>query len=387
MPSERALRTTPFTAMEVLERANELDDVVHMEVGEPDFEPPAAAVDAAVAALRSGGNGYTPSRGIPALREAIVDYYDRSYGVDVDHEQIVVTPGSSPALLLAMLATVDPGDDVVLTDPYYACYPNFVRQAGGRVRTVGLSPADGFRPRIPAFEAALDAETAAMLVNFPSNPTGAMVSGDELAELVGLADRTDTTVISDEVYHGLSYGVEEHTVLEYTDDAIVVDGLSKRFGMTGWRLGWLVVPQELSELVYRMAQNTVICAPSFVQEAAVAAFAAPDDWRDDVRATYRARRDQLLDVVTDLGLDVGYTPRGAYYLLVDVGHLPGDAFDVSSVFLEEAGVATTPGPDFGSNAADYLRLSYATSEENVAEAGRRLGALLDDAAPELAADD
>jgi aspartate/methionine/tyrosine aminotransferase len=378
MPSERATRTSPFTAMDVLERANDLDDVVHMEVGEPDFEPPAAAVEAAVASLRSGDSGYTTSKGKPALREAIADYYDRTYGVDVPTDRVVVTPGSSPALLLTMLATVDPGDQVVLTDPYYACYPNFVRQADGRVRTVPLSAGDGFTPRVSAFADALGDDTAAMLLNSPANPTGAVIPGGDLEALVRHAERTRTTVVSDEVYHGLSYGTDEHTVLEYTDDAFVLDGASKRYAMTGWRLGWMVVPPGYGDAVNRLAQNALICAPNFVQDAAVAALESGDDRRERVRDTYRDRRDLLLDAVRDWGLDLGYTPEGAYYLLVDASDLPGDAFDAADLLLEEAGVATTPGPDFGDEAADYLRVSYATTEDDIREAGRRVSALLDE---------
>lgn len=364
--------------MDVLERANELDDVVHMEVGEPDFEPPAAVADAAVDSLRAGNTAYTTSKGKPELRAAIAEYYDRTYGVDVPTDRVVVTPGSSPALLLAMLATVDPGDEVVLTDPHYACYPNFVRQADGRVRTVPLSPDDGFTPDVSAFADALGPDTAAMLLNSPANPTGAVVPGDDLEALVGHAERTDTMVVSDEVYHGLAYDETEHTVLEFTDDAFVLDGASKRYAMTGWRLGWMIAPPGYEAAVNRLAQNALICAPNFVQDAGVAALRSGDGWRADVRDTYRDRRDQLLDAVRGWGLDPGYTPQGAYYLLADVSGLPGDAFDAADLLLEEAGVATTPGPDFGDRAADYLRLSYATSEENIREADRRVTALLDE---------
>ncbi|UPV99527.1 pyridoxal phosphate-dependent aminotransferase [Halorussus gelatinilyticus] len=372
MVSERATRTTPFAAMDVLERANRMDDVVHLEVGEPDFDTPAAVTDAAVAALRAGETGYTSSKGKPELREAIAAYYDRRYGVDVSPERIVVTSGSSPALLLAFAALVDPGDEVVLTDPYYACYPNFVRQTGGRISTVPLSADDGFRPRVDAFERTVSADTEALLLNSPANPTGAVLSGSTLDELVSVADRADATVVSDEVYHGLTYEGEDHTVLEYTDDAFVVDGFSKRFAMTGWRLGWMVAPEEYVGHVNRIAQNTLICAPNFVQSGGIAALESGDDFLDDVRDTYRERRDFLVSEVEDWGLSVGYTPGGAYYLLVDVGDLPGDAFDAADFFLEEAGVAMTPGPDFGTNAEECLRISYANSAERLAEASERV---------------
>jgi len=377
MVSERASEVTPFIAMDVLERANEMEDVVHLEVGEPDFSPPDRVVETAVASLRAGNTDYTAARGKPALRRAIADRYDREYGVEVDPARVVVTPGSSPGLFLAMAAAVDHGEEVVLTDPHYACYPNFVRTVGGRVRTVPLDAADGFQPRIPAFDAAVDEGTRALLLNSPANPTGAVMDGDALASLVALADASDATVISDEVYHGLSYGVEEHTVLEYTDDAFVLDGFSKRFAMTGWRLGWMVVPPGYVDAVNRLAQNTLICAPNFVQDAGVAALETPPDRLDSIRETYRDRRDLLVDAVEDWGLDLGYTPGGAYYLLVDVSDLPGDALDVADLLLEEAGVAVTPGVDFGDRAADYLRLSYATDAEAIEAGIARIERLLE----------
>jgi aspartate/methionine/tyrosine aminotransferase len=376
MVSERAADVTPFLAMDVLERANELTDVIHLEVGEPDFSPPDRVIETAVASLRTGNTNYTAARGKPALRRAIAAHYDREYGVDVDPDRVVVTPGSSPGLLLAMAALVDPGEAVVLTDPHYACYPNFVRTVGGRIETVPLRPADGFRPRVPAFERAVGPDTAALLLNSPANPTGAVMDGDTIAALVDLAAESGATPVVDEVYHGLSYDADEHTVLEYTDDAVVLNGFSKRYAMTGWRLGWLIVPPGLVDAVNRLAQNLLICAPNFVQDAGVAALESPPARLDAIRETYRERRDLLVEAVADWGLDLGYTPQGAYYLLADVSGLPGDAVDVADLFLEEAGVAVTPGPDFGEEASDYLRLSYATDADAIREAVDRIDALL-----------
>jgi aspartate/methionine/tyrosine aminotransferase len=233
----------------------------------------------------------------------------------------------------------------------------------------------------------VSSETEALLLNSPANPTGAVLDGSTLEELVGLADAADATVVSDEVYHGLTYDGEDHTVLEYTDDAFVLDGFSKRFAMTGWRLGWMVAPEEYVGHVNRIAQNTLICAPNFVQSGGIAALESDDDFFGGVRDTYRERRDFLVDEVEDWGMSLDYTPGGAYYLLVDVSDLPGDvleqrsrasrtssgkAFDAADFLLEEAGVATTPGPDFGANAADCLRLSYATSAEKLVEASERV---------------
>jgi aspartate/methionine/tyrosine aminotransferase len=377
MISKRARETTPFLAMDVLERANELADAVHLEVGEPDFEPPDYVLDAAAESMRSGDTGYTTAAGSPSLRRAIADYYDRRYGVDVPTDRILVTPGSSPGLLLACLATLDPGDEAVLTDPHYACYPNFVRQTGASMRTVELDPAEGFALRPDRFAAALTGDPEVLLLNSPANPTGAVMDGDTLSEVVELAEARGTTVVADEIYHGLDYDVEARSVLEFTDEAFVTDGFSKRYGMTGWRLGWVVVPEAYVGVMNRLAGNLLICAPSFVQDAGRVALDRDDNHLDRVRETYRERRDFLLDAVADWGhgLDLGYTPGGAYYLLVDVSEL-GDAFDVADRLLEEAGVATTPGVDFGPGAEEYLRLSYANSMDRLREADRRVSAWL-----------
>jgi aspartate/methionine/tyrosine aminotransferase len=375
MVSQRAADVTPFIAMDVLERANELDDVIHLEVGEPDFSPPDRVIETAVDSLRAGNTNYTAARGKPELRRAIAAHYDREYGVAVDPERVVVTPGTSPALWLSMAALVDPGEEVVLTDPHYACYPNFVRTVDGRVETVPLRASEGFQPRVADFEAVVSDDTRALLCNSPANPTGAVMDAKTLAGLADVAARHDATPVVDEVYHGLSYDAAEHTMLEYTDDAFVLNGFSKRFAMTGWRLGWVIVPPAYVDAVNQLAQNVLICAPNFVQDAGIAALKTPPERLAEIRETYRERRDLLVDAVEDWGLDLGYTPQGAYYLLADVSDLPGDALDVADLFLK-AGVAVTPGVDFGDEAADYLRFSYATDLDAIETAIERIDGLL-----------
>ncbi|MFP4529963.1 MAG: pyridoxal phosphate-dependent aminotransferase [Halodesulfurarchaeum sp.] len=377
MPSKRAMETTPFAAMDVLEKAEQLDDVVDLSVGEPDFEPPAVATEAAIDSLANGSVNYTNARGKTSLREAISAYYDREYGVDVPIERIHVTPGSSPALLMVILDVVDPGGEVVLTDPYYAPYPNFVRQAEGRTKTVDLHPENGFQPDLSAFEGAVGRDTQGLLINSPANPTGAVMDADAIEGLANLATRTDTRLIADEIYHGLDFDAEAHSVLEYTDEAFVLDGVSKRYGMTGWRLGWIVSPPGETEAVNRLVQNFLICAPNHVQNGAEVAIKEGDGLAE-IRSVYRERRDLLLDGVRELGLDLGYTPAGAYYLLLDVSGLTGDAFEVADRLLEEAGVALTPGPDFGSQTEDMLRASFAASTTDIEEAIARLQASLGD---------
>ena len=376
MVSERARSVESFLAMDVLERANEREDVVHLEVGEPDFDPPQAVFDAAVESLRAGNTDYTVARGKSELRAAIADRYERVYGVTVDPDRIVVTTGSSPGLLLALATLVDPGDEVVLTDPHYASYPKFVRFLNGVVRTVPVRASEGFRPRPADYERALGPDASALVVNSPANPTGAVLDGETLGEIAAAAAAADATVVSDEIYHGLSYGADEHTMLEYTDEAFVLDGFSKRYGMTGWRLGWVVAPPGYAEPLNRLAQHVLISAPNFVQDAGVAALATDASWLADVRDTYRDRRDRLLDAVAEWGLDPGYTPEGAYYVLADVSDLPGSSLDVAELFLEEAGVAVTPGADFGERAGDYVRLSYATDAGAIDEAAARIDRLL-----------
>lgn len=375
MPSKRAMETTPFAAMDVLEKAGQLGDVVHLEVGEPDIEPPAAATKAAIDSLSAGDVNYAHARGKEGLRRAIAAYYDRTYGVEVPLDRIFVTPGSSPALLMVMLDVVDPGDEVVLTDPYYAPYPNFVRQAQGQTTTVPLSPESGFQPNIQDFEAAVGPETQGLLINSPANPTGAVMDADAIEGLVDLGTRTETQLISDEIYHGLDFDAEAHSVLEYTDEAFVLDGVSKRYGMTGWRLGWIITPPEETAAMNRLVQNFLICAPNHVQDAAEVAIREGTDLTS-IRETYRERRDLLLEAARELGLDMGYTPAGAYYLLLDVSDLPSDSFEIADRLLEEAGVALTPGPDFGTQTEQTLRASFATSTDRIEEAIRRLTAYL-----------
>lgn len=372
MLSKRARETTHFTAMSVLERAQKMEDVVHLEVGEPDFEPPAEVIDSAIESMLNGNSGYTTSRGKIKLREAVSDYYQRTYDIDIGVDRIIITPGTSAALTMVCLALLDEGDEAVLTDPYYACYPNFIRQSGGTIKTIPLDISAGFAPDIKLFDESVSESTKMMMLNSPSNPTGSVLKNSEIEELVGIAQKNKTTIVSDEVYHGIYYDTKTHSVLEHTDDAFVVDGFSKRFAMTGWRLGWIVCPPEYIDAINRLTQNLVICATNFVQDAGVAALEMSDDLVPKMRDVYRKRRDVLVEEVEKLGVGMGYTPEGAYYLLIDVSEL-GNAFDISNRLLDEVGVATTPAPDFGGSVENCLRLSYATGMEDLKEATKRIG--------------
>lgn len=372
MISNRAADVTPFIAMDVLEQANAMDDVLHLEVGEPDFDPPDAVFDELITSVEGGNTGYTSARGKRKLRAAIAELYFREYGVDIDSDRILITPGSSPALYITLATLVDPGKRVILTDPHYACYPNFVRSVGGTVQTIPLDAETGFRPTIEDVNQALSSSPCAILLNSPANPTGAVIEGETLARIAREASRQNVRIVMDEIYHGLTYDGTEHSILEYTDEAFVLNGFSKRYGMTGWRLGWIVVPPDFISPVNRLIQNLLICAPNFVQDAGIAALNTPSSQLDSIRDTYRDRRDVLLTAVKDWDLDLGYTPQGAYYLLVDTSSIPGDSVEIAERILNESGVAVTPGKDFGSRAETYLRFSYATDIETIERAIRRI---------------
>ncbi|HOL18492.1 MAG TPA: aminotransferase class I/II-fold pyridoxal phosphate-dependent enzyme, partial [Bacillota bacterium] len=267
----RLANISPFLAMEVLEKAKQMEqageNVIHFEVGEPAGETPASIREAALQALHSGDTCYTHSLGRLDLREEIVRYYRRLYGVEIAPEQVVVTSGSSPAMLLAFAALLDNGDEVILPDPYYACYPNFAHFVGAKPVFARLTEAEGFKLRAEKVKKLVNSHTRAVMINSPSNPTGAVLSETELADIASLG----LYVISDEVYHGINYTGRDHTILEYTDRAVVINGFSKRHIMTGWRLGYAIAPPELARVMQTLQQNLFICACNFTQAAGMAA--------------------------------------------------------------------------------------------------------------------
>jgi aspartate/methionine/tyrosine aminotransferase len=374
-PSQRSEELAPFLVMEVLERAEALQregrDIIHLEVGEPDFPTPECACKAAAEAMARCETHYTHSLGLLPLREAIAEYYAERYGVDVSPDRVVVTLGSSSALLLALASLIDPGDKVLLTNPYYPCYPAFTKAVGGTPVLAELDRSDGFQLHASLLARAADG-CRALVINSPANPTGQVATRETLAEIATLGP----TVISDEIYHGLVYEGEAHTILEFSDDAFAVDGFSKRYAMTGWRLGWLVAPSALVRSVQKWQQNLFICASNFPSHGGLAAIR--HGWPDveRMRAEFDRRRQLIVSRLRELGFGIPATPRGAFYVLADARHLDADAVALSSRILEEAGVACTPGNDFGSQAHGMLRFSYANSLENITEAMRRLEAWL-----------
>ena len=376
MIARRAQEITPFLVMEILERAVELeakgDHIIHLEVGEPDFSTPACIKAAADRAVKEGKTGYTHSLGILPLREAIAEHYHNKYGVQVSPDQILVTAGTSPAMWLVFSAILEAGDQVILADPRYACYANYVRFCGGEPVSVDVFEEEGFQLRPEAVAAKLTPRVKAILINSPANPTGTLLSAERMAALADLGP----LVLSDEIYHGLVYEGRERSILEFTDRAIVFNGFSKAYAMTGWRLGYAIVPPELIRVLQKMHQNFFISANAFVQAAGIEALRKAEPEVIRMRAIYDERRRFIIPALRRLGFGIATEPTGAFYVLANAKRFTSDSYAFAFEILEQAKVGVTPGVDFGANGEGYMRFSYANSLENIAEALRRLEAFL-----------
>ena len=372
MISKRAQEIKAFIVMDVMEKAHSMEragiDIVHLEVGEPDFDTPACIKDAAIRALEAGHTHYTHSLGLLELREAICRHYHRRYDVVIQPDQVVVTSGTSPAMFLLFSALLDSGDKVIISDPHYACYPNFIRFAGGEPVTIPVYEGDGFQYRPEAIQEKIDDKTKAIFVNSPSNPTGNLLGHERMRAIAGLSPY----VISDEIYHGLVYEGEEHSILEYTDRAFVLNGFSKVYAMTGWRLGYLIAPKPFVRAIQKVHQNFFISANSMVQWAGIAALeeAAEDVAR--MRAVYDERRRFMIKRLKEIGFGIAVEPTGAFYVLANARRFSGDSYKLAFDILGHAHVGVTPGIDFGPNAEGYLRFSYANTLENIAEGMDRI---------------
>ena len=377
--SRRAQSLSPFLAMEVFERAAELErsgrSIVHLEFGEPDLETPAVVLEAGIQALQDGHTRYTHSLGHLALREAIAGWYKRKYDVEISAEHVVVTVGSSGAMLLAFAALLDPGTEVLMTDPHYACYPKFVSVFEGVPIPVPVTEEEGFQVDPQAVEEKLVGQTRALILNSPANPTGAVTSPEHMKELVRITEGK-AVIVSDEVYHGLQYEGRAHSILEYSSNAIVINGFSKLFAMTGWRLGYAIVPQSLIRPIQKLQQNLFISAPDFAQLAAIAALTQTDDEIEQRRKLYDERRRFVLKRMKQMGLQILVEPTGAFYVFFNIRRWNESSLDFAFQLLEEAGVAVTPGIDFGSHGEGFARISYANSEENIREGLDRLETFL-----------
>ncbi len=375
--SRRAQAVKPFLVMDIMEEANRMAaggrDVIHLEVGEPDFDTPPCIREAILKAVDCGQTHYTHSMGIPELREAIAEHYRRTYGVAVDPGQVIVTAGSSPALLMAFACLADGGGEIVMTDPYYACYPNFARCLDIVPRLIPTGSDDQFQLNPDKVQAALKPSTRALLINSPANPTGICLDQEHMESL----SRLGIPIISDEIYHGLVYEGISHTILEYTDQAIVINGFSKLYAMTGWRLGWAVFPKALVRTAQKLHQNLMICAPSIAQWGGLAALkeAQPDVAR--MRDVFARRRRVMLDHMHQQGFNVEVEPTGAFYVLVNMRHVAHDSHRLAFDILRHTGVGVTPGVDFGPGAEGYIRFSYANSEDQIIAGIRRVGAYIE----------
>lgn len=376
--ADRVRRIRPFHVMRLLERARELEaqgrDIVHMEIGEPDFVTPQPILAAGQQALAAGKVHYTPARGLPELRRAISDYYGRRFRIDIDPERILITPGASGALQLVLAAVVDPGCRVMLTDPGYPCNRNLVQLFDAEPAPIPTGADQGYQLTPALAESHWTEAIRALMVASPANPSGTLLSRETLTRLAGLCRQRSAALIVDEIYQGLTYDVEEFTALELGDDIFVINSFSKFFGMTGWRLGWLVAPPDRGDELDALAQNLFLAAPTVSQWAALAAFEADSmDVLEQRRQTFKARRDFLLPALRELGFDIPVTPQGAFYLYAGCGGLTDDSFTFSQQLLEQAGVAITPGIDFGDHQAEqHVRFAYTTSMEALEEGVKRI---------------
>jgi aspartate/methionine/tyrosine aminotransferase len=368
----------PFHVMQLIARAKELEaqgrEIVNMVVGEPDFPLAPRIKAAAMRVLEQGRVGYTPSLGIMPLREAIARWYQTRYGVSVPASRVVVTTGSSGALLITMGVLLDPGDQVMLADPGYPCNRHFVRALDGEPLCVPVGPASAYQLTAGLVAQHWTPRTKAVLVCSPSNPTGTMISAKQLHDIHALVCSRHAMLISDEIYHGLSYSEEAHTALEYGDDVFVINSFSKYFGMTGLRLGWMIVPEAFRIDVDKLAANLYISPPDISQHAALAAF-EPDTIAllEERRGLYRAQRDFLLPALKEIGFEIPVTPEGAFYIYANCSRFTDDSYAFCWDVLERAGVAITPGLDFGENdPSHHVRVSYPKPIPVLEEGVRRL---------------
>ena len=376
--ASRTEKITPFIVMEVLERCHELEreghNVIHLEIGEPDFDTPDVIKESVIEAISDGKTLYTHSLGIPELRQAISNDYKKRYNVDVSTDQILVTSGTSPAMFLIFSALLEPKDEVILSDPAYACYPNFIKYVDAVPKCVEVFEEEGFQFDPSEVKKKITKRTKGIIINSPSNPTGNLLSPERMAELSDLG----TYIISDEIYHGLVYEEKEHSILEFTDNAFVMNGFSKRYAMTGWRLGYVIAPKKFVRPMQKIQQNFFISANSFVQWAGITAINRAEGEVERMNATYNERRRFIVSRLKELGFGITVDPQGAFYVLANARKFSKNSFEFAFEILEGAKVGVTPGVDFGKNAEGYIRFCYANSLENIKEAMDRLEKFLGD---------
>jgi len=370
--SKRIEEITSFIVMDVLEKAHEMErqgiHVIHLEVGEPDFDTPACVKEAAEKAIKDGYTHYTHSLGLIELREAICEHYQETYNVSIHPDQIVITSGTSPAMLILFGALLDSDDEVIVSDPHYSCYTNFIRFLQGRPVFVPVYESDAFQYRTEAIKEKITSRTKGIIINSPSNPTGNLLSESRMREIAGLSP----FIISDEIYHGLVYEGQAHSILEYTDHAFVFNGFSKLYAMTGFRLGYAIAPKPFIRPMQILQQNFFISANAMVQKAGVAALKYAKEDIKKMRDTYNQRRKHMIARLKKMGFGITVEPTGAFYVFVNAKHLSANSYELAFDILKNAHVGVTPGIDFGNNGEGYLRFSYANSIENIEEGMNRI---------------
>jgi aspartate/methionine/tyrosine aminotransferase len=362
--------------MEVLEKAHDMErkgiHVIHLEVGEPDFDTPGCVKEAACKALEEGYTHYTHSLGCIELREAVCEYHKNRYRTEVNPDQVIITSGTSPAFFLIFSALLEKGDEVILSNPHYACYPNFIRFFQGNPAAVPTDEADGFQLSPEAVQKKITKRTKGVLINSPSNPTGNLLSVSRMKAIAEFSPR----IISDEIYHGLVYEGDEHSILEYSDRAFVLNGFSKLYAMTGLRLGYVIAPKLFVRPIQKIQQNFFISANAMVQRAGIAALkeGEPDVIR--MKRIYNERRLFMIRRLKEMGFGITVEPTGAFYVFANAKHIGLDSYQLAFDILDKARVGVAPGIDFGSRGEGYLRFSYANSLANISEGMDRLEAYL-----------
>jgi len=372
MISNRLKDITSFIVMDVLEKAHEMErngiKVIHLEVGEPDFDIPQCIKAATCKALDNGYTHYTHSMGMIELREAVCEYYLNTYNVSVEPDQIVIGSGTSPVMFCLFAVLLERGDQVIISDPHYACYPNFIRFMEAAPVTVPVYEEDGFQYRPEEIREKITDKTKGIFINSPSNPTGNLLSETRMKAIAEFSPH----IISDEIYHGLVYEGREHSILEFTDNAFVFNGFSKLYAMTGMRLGYLIAPKSFIRPIQKIQQNFFISPNAMVQKAGITALREAGEDVAKMKQTYNKRRKFMIRRLKEIGFGITVEPTGAFYVFANAKHISDDSYKLSFDILEKAHVGVAPGIDFGKNGEGYLRFSYANSMENISEGMDRL---------------
>ncbi len=377
MIAQKAAEISPFYAMEILEEANKLEqegiDIIHLEIGEPDFDTPEPVKISAKNELDMGNTHYTHSLGVNELREEIAKFYKNRYNVKIKIDNILVTNGTSPCLFLAFAGLLETGDEVLLSNPSYPCYKNIIKFLGGNLKYVNIYEDENFQFPVEKLKKLISKKTKAILINSPANPTGTILDKENLEEIASLGK----LIVSDEIYHGLTYEGEEHSILEFTDNAIVLNGFSKLYAMTGWRLGYIICPDWLIRPLQKIQQNFFISANSFVQKAGIAALRECKTHVERMREIYNKRRLLIISKLKDMGFTIKSHPNGAFYVFLNVKKYTDNSLEFAKKILHNAHVGVTPGIDFGSNGEGFIRFSYANSIDNINIAMERLESFFD----------